>query len=243
VNPVVIGNATLYLGAVADILPTLQADLVIADPPYGIGESSLRNKTRGKPFGSRRDSKNTRGTYVAPREYGAYAWDEAPATDEELDAAIGAGTGCIIWGANHFGMPASAKWLVWDKLNSGDFADCELAWSNLPGAVRMFRHMWNGMLRDSERDTPRVHPTQKPIALMAWCIQQAGAPLTVGEPWMGSAPAGCAAMRLGLQWWGIERDPRNFDIACRRIEQAQKQAPLFPHEAPPAPQQFEIDAA
>lgn len=239
-QPVVIGNATLYLGEVLDILPSLQADLVIADPPYGVGESSKRNATRGKPFGSRRDAKNTRGTYVPPRDYGAFSWDEKPASPEELQAAIGAGTNCIVWGGNHFGLPAASKWLVWDKLNSGDFADCELAWSNLPGAVRIFRHMWNGMLRDSERDTPRVHPTQKPVALMAWCIEQA-APATVGEPWMGSAPAGVACVQLGLPWWGIERDPRNFDIACRRIEDAQRQAPLIPHETPRA-EQMEIGA-
>ena len=161
------------LGDCLEILPTLNGvDAVIADPPYGVGESGRRNKTRGKPFGSWRDAKNTRGTFVAPQNYGDFSWDEQPASPEELQAAIAAGDGCIVWGANHFGsLPAASKWLVWDKLNSGDFADCEIAWTNLPGAVRIFRHMWNGMLRDSERDTPRVHPTQKPIALMGWCIK------------------------------------------------------------------------
>lgn len=228
-EPVIIGSARLYRGEVLDILPGLQADIVIADPPYGVGESGRKNVTRGKPFGSKPDRKNTLGTPVLHRDYGAYAWDEKPATEEELQAAIDAGKHCVIWGANHFGMPAATKWLVWDKLNSGDFADCELAWSNLPGAVRVFRHMWNGMLRASERDTPRVHPTQKPIALMAWCLDQVPDAKTVGEPWMGSAPAGCAAVRRGLSWWGIERDERNFEIACRRIDQALRQGPLDFH--------------
>ena len=226
---VVIGNATLYHGDCREVLPTLRADLVIADPPYGVGESSQRNATRGKPFGSRRDAKNTRGTYVPPVDYGDFSWDEQPAAQDELAAAIAAGDNCIVWGGNHFGLPPATKWLVWDKLNSGDFADCELAWTNLPGAVRIFRHMWNGMLRASERDSPRVHPTQKPIALMAWCLEQVGC-ASVGEPWMGSAPAGCAAVSRGLQWWGIERDRRNFDIACERIARAQAQGTLLPAE-------------
>jgi len=223
-NPVIIGDATLYCADILDVLPNLQAQLVIADPPYGVGESGQRNKTRG---GIACGAKNTRGRYVAPRDYGNFAWDKKPAPPHELQACIEAGDHCIIWGGNHFALPAAPKTLVWDKMNSGDFADCELAWTNLPGAVRQFRHMWNGMLRDSERDTPRVHPTQKPIALMAWCIAQAGSPKTIIEAYMGSAPAGCAAMALGLKYTGIERDPRNFEIACRRIEQAAKQGQLF----------------
>lgn len=238
----VIGDATLYLGAVADVIPSLKADLIIADPPYGIGESGRKNATRGKPFGSKSCGvKNTRATAIAPRNYGDFSWDEEPPTQDELAAVLAASKHTIIWGANHFGMPAASKWLVWDKLNSGDFADCEIAWTNIPGAVRIFRHMWNGMLRDSERATPRVHPTQKPIALMGWCLDQVPSARVIGEPWMGSAPAGCAAVARGLTWWGIEKDAKNFDIACRRIEQAAKQGQLF-EPAQQVAEQLEIGA-
>jgi DNA modification methylase len=213
----IFGNATLYLGVVAEIMPTLpKADLVCADPPYGIGESGRKNASRGK--------------MAKPIDYGNYQWDEIPPSLAEIAATIAAGKHTIIWGANHFGMGPASKWLVWDKINSGDFADCEIAWTNIPGAVRMFRHMWNGMLRDSERGTPRVHPTQKPIALMAWCLDQVPAAKIIGEPWMGSAPMGCAAIARGLTWWGIEKDQRNFSIACRRIEQAVAQGQLFAPE-------------
>ena len=231
-----IGDATLYLGDVADILPGLQADLVIADPPYGIGESGRKNKTRGGFFGGKPQGRNAKGAYVPPRDYGNYDWDEVPPDADELALTIAAGKHVILWGANHFGMPPASKWLVWDKLNSGDFADCEIAWTNLPGAVRIFRHMWNGMLRDSERETPRVHPTQKPIALMGWCLDHIPSAQVIGEPWMGSAPAGCAAIGRGLKWWGIEKDPRNFDIACKRIEQAVSQGRLFAPSTPMAEQ-------
>lgn len=102
-----------------------------------------------------------------------------------------------------------------------------MAWTNLPGAVRLFRHMWNGMLRASERDLPRVHPTQKPVALMRWCIAQAGAVESVIDPCMGSAPVGIACSDRGVRYIGIERLPKYFDIACERITNAYRQSRLF----------------
>ncbi len=229
-----IGNATLYLGDCLEILPSLPlADIVIADPPYGIGESSKKNASRGKPFGSRVDGKNTRGTFVPPSDY-----DDEPLDDARLRAILGAGRRSIIWGGNYYPLPPSSKWLVWDKDNSGDFADCELAWTNLPGAVRLFRHMWNGMLRASERGK-RYHPTQKPVALMRWCLLQAGSPKSVIDPCMGSAPVGVACAEVGISYFGIERDERYIDVACERIENAQRQEKLFAY--PPNMAQRGVD--
>lgn len=225
---VIIGNATLYHGDCRDILPMLpKADAVITDPPYGIGESSRKNVTRRKPFGSRVDNKNTRGTFVPPVDYGSYDWDDEPISDELLRLVLGAGSSVILWGGNFYDLPPASKWLVWDKENSGDFADCELAWTNIPGAVRIFRHMWNGMLRASEREK-RVHPTQKPVALMRWCLQQIEPPKSVIDPFMGSGPVGIACRESSIAYVGIERERRYFDIACERISSAQRQEPLFP---------------
>jgi site-specific DNA-methyltransferase (adenine-specific) len=222
-----IGTCTLYLGDLLEVLPTLpKAECVITDPPYGIGESSKKNATRGKAFGSRVDGKNTKGTYVPPTDYGTYEWDDKPLDPERLQAVLRAGEKIILWGGNYYDLPKATKWLVWDKENSGDFADCELAWTNLPGAVRMFRHMWNGMLRASERGQ-RVHPTQKPIALMRWCLQQAGNPASVVDPCMGSAPVGVACSELQVPYYGIEVDQRYFETACQRVENAQRQERLF----------------
>ena len=226
---ITIGKATLYHGDCREILPTLQkVDLVLTDPPYGIGESSRKNATRGKPFGSRIDSKNTRGTYVAPTDYGIYSWDTAPPDPELLEMVLDAGVCCCLWGGNYFGLPAAPKWLVWDKINSGDFADCELAWTNFGGAVRIFRHMWNGMLRASERQRPREHPTQKPIALMEWCLNLAPKNTsTVVDPFMGSGTTGVACANMGKTFYGIERERKYFDIACERIENAYRQERLI----------------
>jgi DNA modification methylase len=223
-----IGQATLYEADCAEVLPLIErADLLLTDPPYGIGESHKRNATRGKPFGSRVDSKNTRGTYVAPVDYGDYEWDHEPPSPATLALCVEKAKHAVIWGGNYFGLPAASKWLVWDKENSGDFADCELAWTNLPGAVRIFRHMWNGMLRASERGTQRVHPTQKPVLLMEWCITQAGDVSTVLDPFMGSGSAGMACAHMGRSFIGIEREPRYFDAACERIAAAYAQGRLF----------------
>jgi len=216
IESVIIGNAILYHAEMLQVLPTLpKADLVIADPPYGIGESNKRALSRGN-------------CKAAPINYGDFDWDNTPASPEEIAATIAAGKHCIIWGGNYFHLPPVTGWLVWDKINSGDFADCELAWTNLRIAVRQFRHMWNGMLRDSERKEPRVHPTQKPVALMKWCITKCKEkPTVVVDPYMGSAPVGIACMDMGIHYIGIEKDKRNFDIACERIDRAQQQLKLF----------------
>lgn len=216
-----IGNATLYLADCAQIMPTLtdRFDLLLTDPPYGIGESSQRNATRG--------TVSARVKRYTVTDYGDYDWDTSPPSPELTASAIDRARLAIMWGGNYFGLPAASKWLVWDKENTGDFADCELAWTNLPGAVRIFRHMWNGMLRASERGYQRVHPTQKPIALMDWCIAQAGDVTSVFDPFMGSGTTGIACANMGKKFVGIERDERYFDIACKRIEAAYAQGRLF----------------
>ena len=215
---VIIGNAELYCGDCREVLPTLgKVDAVITGPPYGINENSKKMESRQRKAGS--NSK----ALADQVDYGHFNWDIKPITKELVDLCVSKGNVAIIWGGNYFDVPPSSKWLVWDKMINGDFADCELAWTNIKGAVRQFRHMWNGMLRDSEKDTQRVHPTQKPVVLMQWCIQQAGMPATVLDPFMGSGTTGVACMNLDRKFIGIEMEPKYFDIACRRIELAQQQ--------------------
>jgi site-specific DNA-methyltransferase (adenine-specific)/modification methylase len=203
-----------------EVIPTLQpVDLLLSDPPYGIGESSKKNASRGTSSAIWKRARIT--------DYGTYDWDDEPPSAAQIASCAAIATWSILWGGNYFGLPAASKWLVWDKENTGDFADCELAWTNLPGAVRIFRHMWNGMLRASERNTPRVHPTQKPVVLMDWCIGQAGDVTTVFDPFMGSGTTGVSCANLGKSFIGIEREPRYFDIACERVKAAQAQTRLF----------------
>lgn len=220
-SPVVIGDCTLYLGDCMDILPTLEVvDLVLTDPPYGINENSKKNMSRGG--------------IARPTDYGEFNWDKNPVTQSLIEMVIAKGKYCIMFGGNYYSVPPSSCWLIWDKVNgTNDFADCELAWSNLPKAVRLHRQMWNGMLREGEeRGVQRVHPTQKPVALMKWCIEQTKSTNSILDPFMGSGTTGVAAVQSGRKFIGIEREPKYFDIACERIERAYAQGQLFEHQTP-----------
>ena len=211
----VIGDATLYLGDCLEILQTLdRVDAVITDPPYGIGEAAGKNASRSN--------------LAVAKDFGNDSWDDAPISDELMQMVRSAGKWCVIFGGNYYAMPAAKCWLVWDKENGlSDFADCELAWTNLPKAVRRIRYMWNGMLR-ANGEARGDHPTQKPIGVMEWIISHVPEPNhVILDPFMGSGTTGVACARTGRAFIGIEIEPKYFDIACERIENAQRQVRLF----------------
>lgn len=211
----VIGNATLYHGDCLEILPGLaKADAVVTDPPYGIGEAAGKNKSRGK--------------LAVAKDFGNDNWDNEPISEELIAVVMASGKWNIIFGGNYYALPPTSCWLVWDKENGdSDFADCELAWTNLPKAVRRIRYMWNGMLR-ANGERRGDHPTQKPIGVMAWAINHLPEPSrTILDPFMGSGTTGVAAMSLQREFIGIEREQKYFDIACKRIEDAQRQVRMF----------------
>lgn len=199
-----IGDATLYLGDCRDILPTLaRVDAVITDPPYGIGIAN--NPVR--------------------QAHARSDWDDSPPDAALLSDVVSRATVSVVWGGNYFGLPPNQNFLVWDKLQPQDFslAMCEYAWSNKQGPAKLFRQSVLSYRKD--------HPTQKPTELMVWCIEQAGHPQTVLDPFMGSGTTGVACAQLGRRFIGIEREPKYFDIAFRRIEQAYAQGRLFDEPA------------
>ena len=222
-NAVQIGRATLYNADCRDVLPLLQgADAVVTDWPYGIGEGGGKAQTRQRQQGG--NSK----ALADQRHHEALDWDNEP-IDAELVAIVrAAGRWNILFGGNYYECPPTSCWLVWDKENgSNDFADCELAWTNLPKAVRRLRYMWNGMLR-ANGEQRGDHPTQKPVGVMKWAIGLLPEPnQTILDPFMGSGTTGVAAVQMGRDFIGIEREPQYFDIACKRIEDAQRQQDLF----------------
>lgn len=218
-----IGNATLYLGDCSEILPTLDnVAATISDPPYGIGIDRSMAASSGSQSG---------GMMAKKGNYFASGWDDAPMSLELAELIMSKSETVIFWGGNYYGLPASQCWLVWDKRVNGNFADCELAWTNMKKPVRKFEWMWNGMLRQGQEER-NGHPTQKPLALMQWCIEQAGNPETILDPFMGSGTTGVAAIQMGRKFIGIEREPKYFEIACKRIEQAVAQPQLFEPEPP-----------
>ncbi|MDB5937507.1 MAG: dpnA 3 [Massilia sp.] len=224
-TPVVIGGATLYLGDCEPLLPLIGVvDAVLTDPQYGI------NCDKGMGGGG---SDATGRWKRKPKKY-AGDWDSERPSDALLEAVVSAGERVIIWGGNYFAdvLPQGGKWLFWDKLNAmPSYSDGEIAWTSLPGAsVKKFTQCNNGLA--SLRDGERVHPTQKPVAVMAWCIGFLPDAETILDPFMGSGTTGVAAMQLGRKFIGVERDERYFDIACKRLEEAVAQGQLFSPEPP-----------
>lgn len=217
----IIGDATLILGDCRDVLETFgPVDAVVSDPPYGISFAHGGNDRSGIGNG-RYATKFAKISIVGDEQ----AFDPTPFIDL---APV-----CVLWGGNHFAdrLPASAAWLVWDKRaasgHTNDFADCELAWTNRGGVARVFRHHWDGMMRASERGVERVHPTQKPVALMEWCIAPLPARIIL-DPFMGSGTTGVACARLGRRFIGCEVDPGYFEIACRRIQHEADNPLIYP---------------
>ena len=217
-----IGLATLYLGDCREILPTLpKVDACITDPPYGIGVD-------GQKFSERRNGQQLR------KGHEFLGWDSETPSLDVLVAVKNSAPIQIIWGGNYFPnlIDAHKGWLVWDKAQTGlTMSDGELAYTNMDKPLRIFKlhrtHLWQ---------EGTEHPTQKPLALMKWCIDQAGNPKTILDQFMGSGTTGVAAVQMGRQFIGIEREPKYFGIACRRIEDAQRQASMFEQPAARAEQ-------
>jgi DNA modification methylase len=182
----------------------LRADLLLCDPPYGISEARGKNKSRTK--------------LAKAKDYGVSNWDDEPPSDFDLIWLRALTKWQIIFGGNYFVLPPSKCWLVWDKVNSGDFADAELAWTNLDKAVRIFRYMWNGMLK--EKPEYRMHPTQKPRALFSWCLNQAPKDVrTVVDPYAGVCTTAVVCKALGLGCVCVEREEKYAEDGAKRLEQ------------------------
>lgn len=192
--------------------------MVWADAPYGIEiVGGLGTVGGSKPFGD----EPVRGTdgaskIVKANQYAPVVGDESTVTARAavvLYLELYSYALQVWWGANHFSdaFPPSPCWIVWDKENTGNFADAELAWCSDDSAVRIFRHQWNGMLRASEHGR-RIHPTQKPIALCAWAFEKYGKPDDlILDPFLGSGPSLKAAEQSGRTVIGFELSPHYVD--------------------------------
>ena len=204
-----IGNATLYLGDCRDILPSLpKVDLVLTDPPYGIGFAAQPTR------------------YQRMNGMQPAAWDNS--APDFIDEVCSVGDVSIIWGGNYFALPPSRGWLIWLKIgNAPSMADLEMAWTSMDMNARCFEKSVKSASLEKCLAT-LAHPSQKPIGLMEWCINLAKKTTsTVADPFMGSGTTGIACANLGKTFYGIEREPKYFDIACQRIENAYRQERLF----------------
>ncbi len=186
-----------------------QFDLAVVDPPYGIGASK-------GIWGSSNKGKIT--------DYGKKQWDKTPPNYAYFEQLIRVSKNQIIFGANHFieNIPDanSSCWIIWDKENTGDFADCELAWTSFYTAVRKFKFRWNGMLQgDMKNKENRIHPTQKPVALYRWLLRNYAKPNdTIFDSHMGSQSSRIACHMEGFDFTGCELDPEYFEQGNQRYE-------------------------
>jgi DNA modification methylase len=205
----VIGKARLLLGDCREILPSIHAGAVVTDPPYGLGD-----KWQGGGGAGRSSWR------FDPSE--AMGWDGC--TSDAVIHLPSRQRDVIIWGGNYYALPPSRCWLVWDKKQNDSWTtgQCELAWTSLDRPIRCFRFAQCEQANEGEK----LHPTQKPLALMKWCLKWTDAKI-IFDPFMGSATTGVAAVQMGREFIGIEKDERYFDIACRRIDQAQRQGDFF----------------
>lgn len=217
-----IGDATLYLGDCREVLPTLgPVDAVVTDPPYGIADLWSKQQS-GKNGTSRLWD-------------GSSQWDAAT-RPSEVNAARELASDSIIWGGNYYDLPPSRGYLVWDKMQEFSNADSELAWCSWPQTPRTFRYA-----RAQLASEGKLHPTQKPLPLMEWCLGFLPNARTILDPFMGSGTTGVACAKLDRAFIGIEREPSYFDIACRRIDEAYKQPRLFAEPVAKAEQLSLVD--
>lgn len=227
----IIGNARLILGDCRAVdLPAEAA--IVSDPPYGISFKWDGARRTGRKSGLKW------GSRTADRQPD---WRDIVGDNEQFDPTPWLQfPQVILWGGNNYpALPTARCWLVWDKrrdMTPDHHGDAELAWTNLDGVIRIHRQVWRGIVREGEENVtngPKSHPTQKPYELMRWCVDMTHG--LVVDPYMGSGTTGVACARLGRSFIGIEIEPKYFDIACRRIEAAQRQSDLFVTQ-PAAPQ-------
>ena len=214
-----LGGINLYQMDCMELLrqtPDKYYSLGIIDPPYGIGQDGSTNKTRGK--------------LATPKDYKPfYGNDLFPPDEKYLNELVRVSKNQIIWGANHFLGWTSPCWIVWDKDNSGDFADCELAWTSFTTAVRKFKFRWNGMLQqDMKNKEERIHPTQKPVKLYRWLLKNyAKEGDKILDTHGGSMSSAIACHQMGFDLTLCELDKDYYEAGVKRFREQTMQQSLF----------------
>jgi site-specific DNA-methyltransferase (adenine-specific) len=195
----------LFCGDCLEIMPTLgRVDAVVTDPPYGINKDG---------------QKESQGKHGGRKAYDFKGWDVQRPTKKVFEVILSISDSQIIWGGNYFAdfLPATMGWLVWDKGQRINQSDGELAWTSRQKALRIKVLNRVEIMLDGA-----VHPTQKPLALMEWCLSFLPDAVTILDPFMGSGTTGVACVNLGRNFIGIEKDPQYFEIAKERIAEAER---------------------
>jgi 16S rRNA G966 N2-methylase RsmD len=214
----ILGDHRLLCGDSTDVLAVerlmdgKKADMVFTDPPYGV--SVVKDGKVGADFGV---AKKGRYAEVIGDDTTQTAHD-AIAICQSFKVPVQ-----VYWGGNYYAdrLPPTSCWLIWDKRGDSGivntFADCELAWTNMTGPARIHKQLWNGMIREGEKDK-RVHPTQKPVALAEWAVGQYLKGSTVLDLFLGSGSTLIACEKLRKACYGMEMSPAYCDVIVKRWE-------------------------
>lgn len=229
-------------------MPDKAFELAIADPPYGIGIANRRCVGGQIKPGHKRN-----GVAAPSTEFKIGTWDNSTPPDLYFAELFRVSKNQIIWGGNYFNLPPTSCYIVWDKINDGsDFADAELAWASFKKAVRQFRYMWNGMMQGQSgngkipegnhaKKEKRIHPTQKPVALYKWLLQNYAKPgdrILDTHGGSGSICIACNDLGFDLTWMELDKD--YYDAAVKRFEKHKQQGSLFKPDLTPAATQGEL---
>lgn len=217
-------TVSVILGDAYEIIDVFKDDCrLIGDPPWGIAYQSTHNTGR----------RNGTAYLRTDGDFPPIVGDDKSFNPKPF---LRFKTVCL-WGANNYAhlLPPSRGWLVWDKLagkTPTDGSDCELAWTNQDMPIRMYTHLWRGLIRAGEENVSKarkLHPHQKPVALMAWVLRTLKVTVgdTVIDPFMGSGSLGVACWRLGINYVGIEVDPHYYEVATERLTDELRQPTLF----------------
>ncbi|MEN6564671.1 MAG: site-specific DNA-methyltransferase [Veillonellales bacterium] len=213
IEPLILGDCTLYLGDCLEVMKQMHdksIDAVVTDPPYGIDYMNAggHRKAGWKEYSQNKD------------------WDKSRPSEEYFREMLRIGKTIIIWGGNYFTdfLPPRMRWLIWDKgQRNFTLSDFEMAWTNQNRASRIYDYP-----RGKDVSDDKVHPTQKPISVMIWCMEVCKIPIgaTVFDPFAGSGTMGVACIKTGRKFIGCEIEPTYYNIAIRRIKEAQLQMRL-----------------
>lgn len=207
------GNIRMFNGDCLEFMqgvPDKHYDLAIVDPPYGIKEDGRKDVSRVRPTAIWNKAR--------PKGYKTGNWDNQRPGEEYFELLFKKTKNQIVWGGNYFELPVSPCWVVWDKKTSGDFADAELAWTSFESAVRVFEWLWSGFKQASPEK--RIHPTQKPVALYRWLLENYAKPgdkILDTHGGSGSIVIACHALGFPLDW--VELDPDYYEAAVKRFKQ------------------------
>jgi 16S rRNA G966 N2-methylase RsmD len=230
-------DVLLILADCLDVLPEIACDAVVTDPPYGIKNLSQRRARIGTKGKQLRNPITVSDGLKYRRHEGIIIGDSVP-----FDPSPWLRWPCVMWGAGYYHerLPRGG-WLLWDKKCTGgyegwDGGDGDMAWMTRQCAPRVFRMVWMGVARgevekaNGGQNKKSAHPNQKPVALMAWSMEQARIPstATVCDPYMGSGTTAIACIRTGRKFVGIEKDVKHFETACERVANELAQGVLLP---------------